>query len=95
MTPDEPDARSRPPRSWTGRARDVSERVWRRLHHHGAGRWLILGGAVGALTGAAGFVFAVGTDLLARWALGSLIGYTPVGMHGISEARGDSVRIWA
>jgi chloride channel protein, CIC family len=51
--------------------------LWRQVLGHATGRWLLLGGCVGVLSGAAGFAFNLGVNLLSMLLLGGVIGHQP------------------
>jgi CIC family chloride channel protein len=57
------------------------ERFWTHVLGHGTGRWLLLGGIVGMLCGAAGFVFELAVNLVSALLLGVGVGL-PLHLEG-------------
>ncbi len=51
--------------------------AWQRILGHATGRWLVLAGAVGVLSGLVGFAFNLGVNLLSAVLLAHLVGYHP------------------
>ena len=51
--------------------------AWQRILGHATGRWLVLAGAVGVLSGLVGFAFNLGVNLLSAVLLAHVVGYHP------------------